>query len=61
MVHHGRCRRKATKEHGDHRKAQQNISPLDLAIPAPSLDDALSTLDDLYSWTVSDRTAITCC
>jgi hypothetical protein len=33
MHHHGRCGRKATKEHGDHRKARQNISPLDLAIP----------------------------
>jgi hypothetical protein len=31
MHHHGRRGRKATKEHGDHRNAQQNISPLDLA------------------------------
>ena len=42
-------------------KRNRIFRPSILQFQAPSLDDALSTLDDLYSWTVSDRTAITCC
>ena len=42
-------------------KRNRIFRPSILRFQAPSLDDALSTLDDLYSWTVSDRAAITCC